>query len=201
MHSDGGRPAAPSPFPLDRLRLQLVLRPGRHRRDATGCLWLLLRRDRRRLHPLPLAATRHRPTGRAWCAIIAVVGGTTLVGVALLGTAHSSIALAAAIVLPMMVYMIDTGLVMANPVAAAIGPFPEQPARLCVSRLQPDDDRGAGWYCRCSAKQWQGRSDDRCHRLRSDRHPAGVQAAGASTGATRRLEPPMNAATYGCRVG
>jgi DHA1 family bicyclomycin/chloramphenicol resistance-like MFS transporter len=59
-------------------------------------------------------------SGAAICAI----GGLVLVGAALVGT-PSGIAGAVAIVLPMLVYMIGTGLVMPNSVAGAIGPFPQ----------------------------------------------------------------------------
>jgi len=57
-------------------------------------------------------------------AAISVIGGLVLVGAALLGT-PSGIAGAVMIVLPMLVYMIGTGLVMPNSVAGAIGPFPQ----------------------------------------------------------------------------
>jgi DHA1 family bicyclomycin/chloramphenicol resistance-like MFS transporter len=56
---------------------------------------------------------------------IAVVGGVILVGLAILGAAAFGIAGAVAIVLPMLVYMIGTGLVLPNSIAGAIGPFPQ----------------------------------------------------------------------------
>jgi MFS transporter, DHA1 family, multidrug resistance protein len=56
---------------------------------------------------------------------IAVAGGLILVGLAILGAAPSGIVGAATIVLPMLVYMIGTGLVLPNAIAGAIGPFPQ----------------------------------------------------------------------------
>jgi DHA1 family bicyclomycin/chloramphenicol resistance-like MFS transporter len=54
-----------------------------------------------------------------------VAGGLILAGLAILGAAPSGIVGAATIVLPMLVYMIGTGLVLPNAIAGAIGPFPQ----------------------------------------------------------------------------
>jgi len=56
-------------------------------------------------------------------AAVSVLGGALLAGIAWAGVG-SGLAGAAAIVAPMMVYMVGTGLVMPNAMAGAVGPFP-----------------------------------------------------------------------------
>ena len=54
----------------------------------------------------------------------AVAGGALLLGLALIGVARTGLSGALVIVMPMLVYMIGTGLVLPNSIAGAIGPFP-----------------------------------------------------------------------------
>jgi len=55
---------------------------------------------------------------------VALAGGGLLVALAVAAVATTGIAGALAIVLPMLVYMIGTGLVLPSAVAGAVGPFP-----------------------------------------------------------------------------
>ncbi len=57
-------------------------------------------------------------------AAVSVLGGVLLAGIAWTGIGGGGLAGAAAIVAPMMLYMVGTGLVMPNAMAGAIGPFP-----------------------------------------------------------------------------
>ncbi|HLB79528.1 MAG TPA: Bcr/CflA family drug resistance efflux transporter, partial [Dongiaceae bacterium] len=57
-------------------------------------------------------------------AAVSLLGGALLAGIAWAGIGGVGLAGAAAIVGPMMAYMVGTGLVMPNAMAGAVGPFP-----------------------------------------------------------------------------